>query len=472
MNDNRKTKKQTLGEVAASEISNFLPEEAECALLGSMILDSRVIPDVQTIIRSSDTLFKPAHVLIYEAIIAAGDNGFGMCDIVKLTEHLKAAGNLDTVGGVDYLVYLSECVPSPTGAPYYAKRVQDARDNLACYEDVLTAAKLILTAPGDSKDVIAGLEAKLLERRAQTTIDAPETAGVITAREAERAANGGIPPGIECGFPGVDELTGGLYPSEMTIVGARPSIGKTAVAIRTLLHAAKLGYGCLFFSLEMSKLMIAHRFLSYMTGIGMPEIRKGNLDHQRKIDLQEAAEQLRSLPLYIDDRANSPSLIRARTRQMIAKLPVRLIVIDYLQFVQPDPKKEGYGTRDNEVGTMSRAFKSLAKDTNSAVMLLSQLNRGAESRDGHKPRISDLRESGSIEQDADVVWLLHQEDYYHRDDANYDKDYIGEINIAKQRNGSPGVVKVDLCRHTGQWLGTSDNYGAKVFGNTEKRRRA
>lgn len=445
-------------------------EEAEVACLGSMILDATVIPDVMAILGDGYAFFIEKHRAIYEAIVWLSGQS-GEIDIVRLHARLQESNLLQDVGGVDYLVMLAESVPSAKSAPYYAKIIKDARVRFDCYQAIIEAAVGITETPKEIESVVGALEAALVNRRAEAAEDKPESIGDIADREAMRAVNGGIAVGIPTGFEEVDRITGGLNMAEVVVVAARPSVGKTAVALAVANHVASHGIGVLFFSIEMSKTMIGHRILSYMTKINMVDIRNSNLDEQRKQDLIEASGNLKGMPLYVDGQASSPSMIRARIRQELAKHEVKLVIIDYLQLMQSDAKKEGYGTRDNEVGTMSRAIKMMAREFNLAVILLSQLNRGAESREGNKPRLSDLRESGSIEQDADSVWLLHQDDYYHRHDPNYERNYIGEINIAKQRNGPTDIVKVDLCPDTGQWLPTSNNNIAKVFGDPEKSKR-
>lgn len=417
--------------------------EAEAAVIGAMIIDSAIIGDVLQIVSESD-FYKMAHAAIYQAIVDQWEADTGV-DMVKLKQRLTDAGTLEDIGGVPYLAELAASVPSSASAPYYAGIVRDKsliRQLIAASGETLADAY----QPGhrSAADLIDAAEARMFA----ITVGATDTASndQATASEAMQAAyaelerQDGAPPGISTGFYELDDKLCGLQNGDVIIVAARPSLGKTAFALDIARHVtATAGIPSLVFSMEMSRGQLANRLLCAATGVNSQAMRKRQLTADDFGRLAGMIGTLTGLPMFIDDRGGLSLLqLRARARRLVARHDVGLIIVDYIQLMNCP----GNENRQTEVSALSRGMKSLAKELNVPIVCLSQLNRGLETRENHRPRLSDLRESGSLEQDADVVLMLHREDAYHRSEPDYSPDGIAEVIIAKQRNGPIGVVKL------------------------------
>lgn len=428
--------------------------EAEAALLGSMILDARVIGDVIEIVKEAEDFAKPAHGAIFQACVKLYDKAQSL-DMVQLHDHLKAADLLDDIGGLDYLISIAESVPSAVAAPHYARIVRDK----ATLRRLIQAAGTILLEAYEGQDEVE----KLLDTAEQMIFELAEDTSTGEASDLKSLLDetfnrldqaqdrGGGVSGVETGFFELDEMTDGLQQGEMIIVAARPSMGKTAFALNIAEHAAASnGVPVGVFSLEMGKQQLAQRLLCSRSGVDSHRVRRNQLGEDDFGQLAMAVGELSDAPLYIDDTPGLSLLgLRAKGRRMKARHDIQLLVVDYLQLMSAS----GAESRQQEVSVISRGIKALARELSVPVICLSQLNRAAESREGHRPRMSDLRESGSIEQDADVVMMLHREDYYHRGDEEYEPNNVAEVIVAKQRNGPTGVVKLHF------------NEGATRFGN-------
>ncbi|NIT92970.1 MAG: AAA family ATPase [Gammaproteobacteria bacterium] len=246
--------------------------------------------------------------------------------------------------------------------------------------------------------------------------------------------------GVAAGFSDLDEITGGFQQGDFIIIAARPSMGKTALALNIAENMAVRGEPVGVFSLEMSRHQLVERLLASRSGIDLHRLRRLMLGKEHYSRLFAACGELQDAPIYVDDMAGSTLLqIRARARRMVVKHDVKAVFVDYIQLITTGGRAE---SRQLEVSEISRGLKALARELNVPVICLSQLNRAAEQREGHRPRLSDLRESGSLEQDADVVGLLHREDYYHAGDEDYEPSNVAELIIAKQRNGPTDTVKL------------------------------
>jgi len=265
--------------------------------------------------------------------------------------------------------------------------------------------------------------------------------------------------GLETGFYELDEMTNGLQNGEMIIVAARPSMGKTAFALNVAEHiAANNQKPVAVFSLEMGRQQLAQRLLCSRSTVDAHKLRRNTLSRDDFGRLAQAVGQLSEAPLYIDDTPGLTLLgLRAKARRLAARHDIAAIFVDYLQLMSAP----GSESRQQEVSTISRGIKALARELSVPVVCLSQLNRQAEAREGHRPRMSDLRESGSIEQDADVVMMLHREDYYHRGEDGYEMTHVAELIIAKQRNGPTGAVKLQFDGATTRFnnLASTVGYG-------------
>jgi len=419
--------------------------EAEMSLLGSMLLDPQVIGEVVQVIHGSDDFFKPAHGAIYDAIVELYDKHSNL-DLVTLHQVLVDRGILDAVGGEDYLSELALSVPSAAHAEYYANLVRDKgiiRQLISVAGDVIYDA---YNSPDAAREILDQSEQrifKIAERYESSSYASladllDETLRFVTNNE-------GPISGILTQFSEYDEMTGGLHAGELTILAARPSMGKTALALNMAEQIASAGRPVGLFSLEMSREQLVQRMVAARAGVDVQKLRRNMLNRDELPQVRDACLELSQAPIYIDDLASMSLLqLRAKARRMKAKHDIDAIIVDYLQLVTLGFRVE---SRQIEVSEISRGLKAIARELEVPVVCLSQLNRGPEQREGHKPRLSDLRESGSIEQDADVVLLLHREAYYHKEDPtwaeeNPDRANLADLIIAKQRNGPTGVCQL------------------------------
>ncbi|MHC4975097.1 MAG: replicative DNA helicase [Planctomycetota bacterium] len=448
--------------------------EAEMSLLGSMILDHTTTGDVLQHIRSSDSFYSQQHGAIFDALVETYDVHHSG-DLVQLLDALQNKGVLDDIGGGDYLVQLAESVPTAVNAPHYARivsekhklrRLIDAAGQIVY--DAYHAGEL---GPEGAKETLDNAEKMIFDIAEEATGAEAATLQELLHQAIDSLIenDGKILSGLDTGYHKLNELTGGLQAGELIIVAARPSMGKTALALNLAEQIATIGHPnggpapVAVFSLEMSKQAVAQRLICATSGVDSHRLRRNTLNKDEHHRLQTACGDLSEVPLYIDD---SPGLsvlqLRARARRMARQHDIKCIIVDYLQLLTaPGSARE---SRQVEVSAISRGIKALARELNIPVVCLSQLNRGAEQREGHRPRMSDLRESGSIEQDADVIALLHREEYYHTSnpswaDENPDKVGLAELILAKQRNGPTGVVEMIWDSSTTRFK----NYAGRVY---------
>ena len=430
--------------VELSKLFEKLPPhalEAEYALLGSMILDWRVCGEVLQIIKSPDDFYKPAHSAIYETLIELYDQNQSI-DMVQLNQRLKDKQQLEHIGGLKYLIELAESVPSAASAAYYAKIV---RDKAILRKLIESAGQIIYNCYNcdqDSSELLDQAEREIFQI-AETRIgeDVAELKALLQQTyERLEAEDGRLLTGLETGFFELDEITNGLQNGEMIIIAARPSMGKTALALNVAEHVAATNKQPIaIFSLEMSKQQLAQRILCSRSGVDSHKLRRNMLNRDDFARLSLTVGELSEAPLFIDDTPGLSLLaLRAKSRRLAARHDIKAVFVDYLQLMSCP----GSESRQQEVSNLSRGIKALARELNVPVICLSQLNRSPEGREGHRPRMSDLRESGSIEQDADVVMMLHREDYYHKGEEGYEENNTAEVIITKQRNGPTGVVKL------------------------------
>lgn len=436
------------------------------ALLGAMILEPRVAGDVIMMIRSPAAFYMEAHGRIYQALVTLYDK-HQSGDLVQLLDVLREDDAVRQIGGVKYLEKLASETPGPAGALHWARIVADKarlRSLISTASDIVHSAYTLgQGADENATEIIDKAEQQIFEIARKHELFEPQAMGQLVEQEYERLVamqNKGV-SGVRTHFPELDDMLGGLQPGEMMIVAARPSMGKTAMALN-LAEQVAMGGGphslggapnvpVGFFSLEMSKTAIVQRLLSARAGVDLHLFRTiGEIQSDQQFRdimdrIQNACDQLMAAPLYVDDMpALTVMALRARARRMVQQYGIKAIFIDYLQLMTaPAFAKE---SRQVEVAAISRGIKALARELNLPIVCLSQLNRGPESRSDNRPRMSDLRESGSIEQDADVIMLLHREEYYHVGDPNWanenpDKIGIAELILAKQRNGPTGVVE-------------------------------
>jgi len=404
-----------------------------------MILDSNCVDIIVQIIDESH-FYRPAHKLIYDVICEMKDVGTPI-DLVTAKEELLSRKQLEQIGGVEYLADLVSGVPNAASAEYYATIVR----NKALLRMLIAAGTEIVSDAYDSRD-----EAVSIIDRAESNIfkiSSDHVGQQVTEMkeliqhtfEVLENADGREITGLKTGYNRFDDMTCGLQGGEMIILAARPSMGKTSLLLNMAEFMGVTDRAPIaLFSLEMSKEQLAHRLLASYAEFDLQKMRRGNIQPEDWTKLQRAAIDLEKAPIFIDD---SPELtvmqLRAKARRLKASHDIQGVLIDYLQLMSYHGRAEN---RQAQVGEMSRGLKALARELDIPVLVAAQLNRGPADRPSHTPRMSDLRESGSIEQDADVVALLHLEDYYHRGEPDYIPTNITQLIIAKQRNGPTGIV--------------------------------
>ncbi len=415
--------------------------EAEAAVLGSMLLDRECIGDVVELI-NADAFSLTENRIIFGAILSLYENN-SQIDLVLLRDELKKRKSLEAVGGVDYLVRIIESVPSAASAEYYATIVREKamlRELARTCGEILTEACEEGGDVGDKLDVAEQRIFEVTEKKIQGSVSALKDLLTQTFENIE-SRKGSHVTGQSTGFDELDYMLSGLQKEEMIIVAGRPSMGKTSFALNM---AESLGADqnvpVAIFSLEMGRHQLVERFLCSRSKIDSQLVRKGMLSTEQMAELTRVGGELFEKPIYIDDTPGlTPLMIRAKSRRLKSRHDIQAIFIDYLQLMSLGGRVE---SRQQEISTISRYLKALARELQVPVVVLSQLNRAAEGREGHRPRMSDLRESGSIEQDADVVMLLHREDYYQRSNPEWEETNTAEVIVAKQRNGPTGIVEL------------------------------
>ncbi len=419
--------------------------EAEQSVLGSVLVDNAVLERLEGLIQA-DAFYKLGHQKIWRAmerLAAAGEP----IDLVTLSEELKRAGELDEVGGYTYLVGLAEQTPTAAYAEHYARIVAEKaalRRLIAAAGEVM---RLAYDEAGSLEEILDKAGQKILEvQRDGSRRDFAAMNELVhqTFEHIHRLyENQGAPTGVRTGFRELDRMIGGLEPGSLTIIAARPSMGKTSLALTIAQHAAlKENVPVGIFSLEMPAIQLVTRIITAEARIDMNRLRQGQLserDFQRLVDV---AGRISEAPIYIDDTPDLTLLeLRARARRLAAQYQLGLIVVDYLQLMSGAAGSVKSENRQQEIAAISRGLKSLARELDLPVVALSQLSRAVESRPNKRPMLSDLRESGSIEQDADLVLFIYRDEYYN---PHSEKAGIAEIIVGKQRNGPTGTVELQF----------------------------
>jgi replicative DNA helicase len=410
---------------------------AEAGVIGSMILDRDVMPAVRAIVESSDYFYKPEHKILFEALVALCTDG-KTTDAVCLRDELTQRGKLDEVGGVDYIRRVLESVPSVANAQYYSRIVRERwqyRQLVGAVENM----RKILDEPLDVNE-----QGERIWQLAANLPTNGEPKGCFTLKEnAEKVAVeiAKTDSSIRTSYRDIDRIIDGVRPGELVIIAGRPSMGKSALALGIALSAAKGGKSVLYVSLEMGHHSLIERAVGMMGNMNIAALKKYTQTetiYQRAI---EAARVLGKFDLTISEALNTPQKLASFVAEQNKIKKVEILFVDYLQLMSVTGKK--IDSRVMEISEISRELKNLAMRENIPVVALSQLNRECESRTGHRPRLSDLRESGSIEQDGDIVLLLHREDYYrHIENPDAEPDGIAEAIIAKNRRGPTGAAKL------------------------------
>lgn len=432
--------------------------EAEQAILGSVLINNDALNQIMDILSEAD-FYREEHTSFYQGMIHLYNNNEPV-DLITLSHYLRGKNLLDKTGGLDYLTSLAESVSTSAGVQYYAQIVRDLsiRRRLirecsiisdSCFQNMLETDELLDGAEQSIFDIA--------EEKAGEGFSPLRDVVKESFKKIESAAeHDGFITGIATGFTDFDRLTTGLQPSDLIIIAARPGMGKTALALNIAHYAASsTGRGVAFFSLEMSKMQLGMRLLGFDAQINAIKLRTGLLGDKDWAGLTQAADNLSELPLYIDDTSGlSVMEIRARCRRLKKKTDLCLIVIDYLQLLQGRTSAE---SRQIEISEISRMLKALAKDLDIPVIALSQLNRKVEDRPNKKPQLADLRESGAIEQDADVIVFIYRDEVYNP--TSEENENMAEIILAKQRNGPTGYFKLTFQKEYTRFRNhTEDGY--------------
>ena len=420
--------------------------EAEESVLGGVLLDNTALDRLIELVRPDD-FYRGAHRKLFRAMLALSERNEPV-DLITLSESLRTRGELADVGGAAYLSELVERVPTAANIMHYARIVRDR----AVLRELITAATEIATkgyeATGDPNELLDRAEQAIFaisERKVRASFFRLQDILVDSLKTIERLyEHKQTVTGVPTGFADLDRLTSGLQASDLVIVAGRPSMGKTAFCLNIAEHCAlRADVGVAVFSLEMAKEQLAMRMLCSEARVDLARVRTGHLTDREFPRLAMAAGRLADAPIYIDDTpALSVLELRGKARRLrrdpAAKLG--LVIVDYIQLMHGS---EGRDNREQEISEISRSLKALAKELQVPVVALSQLNRQVESRQPPIPRLADLRESGAIEQDADVICFLYREEYYLEDS---DKKGVADVIVAKQRNGPIGTVELTFLK--------------------------
>lgn len=441
------------GERMDELLARQLPQsaEAEQAVIGSMLIDPECIPVVIEQLRPDD-FYTEENRRIFETIYSMFNNAMRI-DAVTVLDQLKSTGLYDDAGGRAYLMQLMDVTPTAAGVREYAAIVRDKSMLRAIAQAGAEIEKLAFEGGGTAADI-----AELAEQKIYNVRQGREIKGLshlktvimdLYAQLDERSRSDSDIPGISTGFRDLDHALTGLNKSDLILVAARPGMGKTAFALNIALNAAKASKkDVVVFQLEMSKDQLASRFLASEALIESQKLKTGNLAEEDWIKIARATNVLAKTRIYVDDNpAITVAEIKAKCRRLGDGLG--LIVIDYLQLMQSGGRRSD--NRTQEVAEISRALKIMAKELNVPVVCLSQLSRAAEQRADKKPMLSDLRESGAIEQDADIVMFIYRDDYYNEDS---EQKNVAEIIIAKNRHGATGSVNL-------QWIGQYTTFSSQ-----------
>ena len=423
---------------------------AEQCVLGGMLLSKEAIIQVVEILSSSD-FYRPAHQTIYDTIVDLFARGEPV-DAISVHAELTKRGEIARVGGAPYLHTLTDTVPTAANAGYYARIVADRAVLRRLVEAGTRIAQLGYSGDGDVDDLVDQAQAeifKVAERR--TSEDYLPLSDIMPGALDELeaiASHDDTLTGVPTGFTDFDALSNGLHPGQMIIIAARPAVGKSTLALDFARSAAiKHQLTTVFFSLEMGRNEIVMRLLSAEARVPLHTMRSGMMTDEDWARLARRMGEVAGAPLFIDDSPNLTMMeIRAKCRRLKQQHDLKLVIVDYLQLLSSHGRVE---SRQQEVSEMSRSLKLLAKELEVPVVALSQLNRGPEQRTDKKPQISDLRESGSIEQDADMVILLYREDVHEKESPRAGE---ADLIVAKHRNGPTATVTVAFRGHYSRFV--------------------
>lgn len=416
--------------------------DSEQAVLGAVLLDNEALYPVLEVIIPDD-FYRRGHQIIFEAMLALSERR-EPTDVVTLAQQLRAMNQLEQCGGVDYLSYLVDIVPTASNTQFYARVIKEMALRRRIIHEASEIAQEALAGRGDIDAFIDSVEQRIFQVSDARISPSFQKIGDIVKDSIKHieavAFNKGPVTGVQTGFTNLDELTNGLQPGDLIIIAGRPSMGKTALALSMALHVGvKANKRVAVFSLEMSKEQITMRLLCSEARVSNSRVRSGRLNETDFPRLVDAASNLAAADVFIDDTpAVSVLEMRSKARRLHREKPLSLIVVDYLQLMRGASRKSE--RREQEISEISRSLKALAKELHVPVIALSQLNRSVETRNDKRPIMADLRESGAIEQDADVIGFVYRDEVYNPDAG--DNKGLAELIISKQRNGPIGTVEL------------------------------
>ena len=419
--------------------------EAEQAVIGGILINNDALNQVVDVLEPDD-FYREAHTALFEGMLELYNSGEPI-DIITLSEALRKKNLLDAAGGTDYLASLVEAVSTSAGAAHHAEIIKDFSVRRKLIRQCSAISESCFQNWRETDDLLELAEQSIFdiaEERVKEGFFSLQDVITGSFKKLESVAEvDGYVTGIPTGFRDFDRLTAGLQPSEVVVIAGRPSMGKTAFALNIGYNAAeRTGKGVAIFSLEMSKLQLGIRLLGFDSGINAGKLRTGFLRDQDWERLTHSANHLAEMPIFIDDSSAIGVLeMKAKCRRLMKKQGLAMVIVDYLQLIHGRSSAE---SRQLEISEISRAMKGLAKDLNVPVLALSQLNRKVEDRPNKRPQLADLRESGAIEQDADVIAFIYRDEVYHP--ASEENRNIAEIIIAKQRNGPTGFFKLTFLK--------------------------
>ena len=432
--------------------------EMEKFVLSAMLLkEGEIIPNITSILNSDD-FYRPEHRIIFDAILRLYTKKI-IPNILSLVEELHTSGEIEKIG-MEYIFSLLEVAHTTAYAEFYAKTIKEKsilRKLIRAGEEIIQEATL---ASKPLNDILDEAEKKIFFITSQNNTSEFEAVTPILQRSFDKIrraldSENGL-TGLPTKFTDFDRLSGGLQKSDLILIAARPSMGKTALALNIAMNVALENFVVAIFSLEMSKEQIGHRLLSSYSGIDSHKLNTGNFDAEDFNELVDTMNYLTNAKLFIDDTAGITVFeLRSKARKIKNEHGLDLVVIDYLQLMQGNVRKGSDYNRQQEISEISRNLKALARELQVPIIALSQLSRSVELRADKRPMLSDLRESGSLEQDADIVMFLYREEYYNKDAENSN---IAELLIAKNRNGPTTSINLQFnkeCMHFGS-LGDID----------------
>ena len=437
-------------EVTHSKDGGRIPPQdvvAEKSLLGAILISDKILPEILTIIRPKD-FYEERHQIIFEAMMSLYDQHRPV-DLLTLTSELKSTKKLKEIGGAPYLTELSNFVPAASHAKAYAEIIEKASTRRRLIKAGTEIANKAFEDDADVQSLIGSAEKELFEVSDKIVksdyVAMDELLADAFDRIEELQKNKGALRGLKTGFRDLDKKTAGFQKGDLVIIGARPAMGKTTFAQNLTYNIASMNKkGVLFFSMEMAANEIVDRMISDVSGVDNWKMRTGNLSEEEFQKIGEALGEMDELPIYIDDTSSMTIMdLRNKARRAMHDHDIGIVIVDYLQLIQGSDRYKG--NRVQEVTEISRGLKILARELEIPVVALAQLSRSVTGRDDPRPVLSDLRESGSIEQDADLVMFLHRPDYYRQNDDNYEETHITELLVAKHRHGAVG--KIELYFH-------------------------